>query len=328
LIARCEKLTETVEVLAERARTLEKSQEEADKDRLECERLRHELSVLVASEEKLVDKINDKDDATRRLLDELSECKRSLEEQSHKLQMANIALDTYKDDGSRCSRELDDSRARQKELVESEKQLAARVRDLEMTEAVLTTKLTAAEADREHLFRAEEDLKREVEGRRQAEQELLEKIAGLETRKSSLHEKVERLEARATHLVEMLRNAQQMSLQQQLRAVFDADNDDDKDVVQPSPVFPDSTNGTEAPEDDASGYDLERLSKVDLLSKVYQLERKCLLQRNKIRDLSNELSSFRQTVAKESNRQMDTVLPVLMSTVENKVKIYRNCSEL
>ena len=106
LEAHCEKLTETVGLLAERARALEKSLEEAERDRAECDRLRYEHGVLVASEEKLVDKINDKDDTVRRLMEELSECKTSLEEQSHKLQMANIALDSYRDDGSRCLREL------------------------------------------------------------------------------------------------------------------------------------------------------------------------------------------------------------------------------
>ena len=82
LEAHCQKLTETIGLLAERARGLEASLEEAQKERVECERLRHEHSVLVASEEKLVDKITDKDEMVKRLMEELSELKRLFQEQA------------------------------------------------------------------------------------------------------------------------------------------------------------------------------------------------------------------------------------------------------
>jgi len=337
LEAHCEKLTETIGLLAERARALEKSLEEAEKDRLECERLRHEQSVLVASEEKLVDKINDKDNVVRRLMEELSDCKTSLEEQNHKLQIANIVLENYKDDGSRCLRDLEDTKTRENELRESEKQLMLRARELEMTESILTTKLSALEADKEHLCMAETDLKCQLEESRRGEKELVEKVASLERRESTLQEKVDRLESRTTHLVELLRSTQEMSLHHQLRGIFDVSNtgdDVDDDAVQHSPVFhllPDSTTtiqSADPPGHQATGYDLERMSKVELLTKVYQLERKCLVQRNKINDLSTELSTFRQTVAEASHRQMDTVLPALMSTVENKVSSLYSTIEL
>jgi len=114
LESHCEKLTETVGLLAERARALEKSLEETERKELECERLRHEHEVLVASEEKLVDKINDKDETARRLMEELAECKTALEEQSHKLQMTNVALEGHKNDGSRCLREAGGTKSREK----------------------------------------------------------------------------------------------------------------------------------------------------------------------------------------------------------------------
>ena len=325
LEAHCEKLTETVGLLADRARSLEKSLEEAERERLECERLRHEHGVLVASEEKLVDKINDRDKMTRRLMEELSECKASLEEQGHKLQMANAALDSYKNDSSRCLRELEDTRSREKEVQESEQRLMLRVKELEMTEAVLSTKLSAAEKDKEHLCRVETDLKSELEESRRGEKDLLEKVASSERRENTLLEKVERLESRTSHLVELLRNTQEMSLHHQLRGIFDVSNiDDDVDddgENQHSPalhLLPDGTS-VDPSGQQASGYDPEKLTKVELLTKVYQLERSCVLQRSKIHDLNNELSTFRQTVAEASHRQMDTVLPALMSTVENKV---------
>jgi len=330
LEAHCQKLTETVGLLAERARALEKSLEEADKEKLECERLRREHSVLVASEEKLVDKINDKDDVVRRLMAELSECKTSLDEQSHKLQMANIALESYKDDGSRYLRELEDTRTREKEVQASESQLILRVRELEKTEAILTTKLSTVETDKEQLWREEAELKSELEESRRREKELLGKVASVESKESTLQEKVERLESRTTHLVELLRNTQEMSLHQQLKGIFDVSNNEDgiedDDSVQHSPAFhllPDGTptfQSSDLSGNQASGYDLERATKVELLTKVYQLERRCFLQRNKIRDLSSELSTFRQTVAEAGYRQMDSVLPALMSTVENKVQ--------
>lgn len=325
LEAHCEKLTETVGVLADRARALEKSLEEAERERLECERLRHEHGVLVASEEKLVDKINDKDEMTRRLMEELSECKASLEEQGHKLQMANAALDSYKNDSSRCLRELEDTRCREKEVQESEQRLMLRVKELEMAEAVLSTKLSAAERDNEHLCRMEADLKSELEESRRGEKELLEKVASSERRENTLLEKVERLESRTSHLVELLRNTQEMSLHHQLRGIFDVSNidddvdDDGEDRHSPAlHLLPDGTS-VDPSGQQASGYDLEKLTKVELLTKVYQLERRCVMQRSKIHDLTSELSTFRQTVAEASHRQMDTVLPALMSTVENKV---------
>ena len=327
LEAHCDKLTETVQLLAERARTLEKCVEEAEKETAECERLRREHSVLVASEEKLVEKLNDKDDVLRRLMDELSDCKTALEEQSHKLQMANIALDTYKEDGSRCVKDLEDTRSREKELQDSEKQLMTRVRELEKTEAILTTKMSSLEADKEQLCRTESDLKCELDERRRGEKELLEQVASLERREGTLQEKVERLETRATHLVELLRSTQEMSVHHRLRGVFDVFHDsdviDDTDVVH---LLPDSTSITyqygDHFTDQTSGYDLERMTKVELLTKVYQLERKCVMQRNKIRDLSVELTTLKQSVAEASHRQMDSMLPVIVSTVENKV----NCS--
>ena len=326
LEAQCEKLTETVGLLADRARALEKSLEEAERERLECERLRHEHGVLVASEEKLVDKINDKDEMTRRLMEELSECKTSLEEQSHKLQMANAALESYKNDGSRCLRELEERRTREKELQESEQKLMVRVKELEMIEAVLSTKLSAAEADKDHLCRVEAELKSDLEESRRGAKDLLEKVASSERRENTLLEKVERLESRTSHLVELLRNTQELSLHQHLRGIFDASNIDDDgdndDVNQHSPAFhslPDSSTPADPSGHQPSGYDLEKLTKVELVTKVYQLERRCFLQRSKIHDLNSELSTFRQTVAEASNRQMDTVLPALMSTVENKV---------
>jgi len=139
---------------------------------------------------------------------------------------------------------------------------------------------------------------------------------------------VERLESRATHLVELLRSTHEMSVNRQLRDVFHGTDDilDDTDAVH---VLPDSTSTTfqsgDHSTDQASGYELERMTKVDLLSKVYQLERKCLMQRNKLRDMSAELSTLRQSVSEASHRHMDTVLymdtvlPVIMSTVEHKV---------
>jgi len=156
LEARCQQLTETVGLVADRARTLETSVEEAEKVRVECERLRHEHSVLVASEEKLVDKINDKDEAVRKLMAELAECKSSLDEQSHKLHVSNIAVESCKDEESRRVRDLEDARSRQKEAQESERQLMIRVRELEMSEAVLTTKLSAMETEKEHSWRVED----------------------------------------------------------------------------------------------------------------------------------------------------------------------------
>ena len=137
-----------------------------------------------------------------------------------------------------------------------------------------------------------------------------------------MQEKVERLESRATHLVELLRSTHEMSVNRQLRDVFhDTDNIlDDTDAVH---LLPDSTSTTfqsgDHSTDQASGYELERMTKVDLLSKVYQLERKCLMQRNKLRDMSAELSTLRQCVSEASHRHTDTVLPVIMSTVEHKV---------
>jgi len=316
LEAHCNKLTETVQLLAERARELEMSVEKAEKSAADCERLRHEHSILVASEEKLVDKMNDKDDVMRRFMDELADCRSALEEQSHKLQMANIALDTCKEDGSRSARDLEDTRTREKELQESEKQLMTRVRELEKTEVILSTKLSALETDKEHLCRTEAELKCELEESRKGERELLEKVASTERREGTLQEKVERLESRATHLVELLRSTQEMSIHRQLRGIYQEDSTDDIDdtdvVVPDSPI-------QQPPDQTSSGLDLERMTKVDLLTKVYQLERKCSMQRNKIRELGVELSTLRQSAAESSHRQIDTVLPVLMSTVENKV---------
>jgi len=312
LEAHCNKLTETVQLLAERARELEMSVEEAEKAAAECERLRHEHNVLVASEEKLVDKINDKDDVMRRLVDELTECRSALEEQSHKLQMANIALDTCKEDGSRCARDLEDTRTREKELQESEKQLMTRVRELEKTEAILTTKLSALEADKEQLSRTESELKCQLEDSRRRERELLEKVAVVERREGTLQEKVDRLESRATHLVELLRSTQEMSVHRQLRDVF---HDDQQDVDDTDVVVPDSSCQQSLDQT----CDVERMTKVELVSKVYQLERKCCQQRNKMRELSVELSTLRQKLADANHTQLDTVLPALMSTVENKV---------
>ena len=326
--SQCERLTETVQVVAERARTLEKSLEEAERSAVECERLRHQQSVLVASEEKLVDKINDKDDALRKLMDELSECRRSLEEQNHKLQMTSTALESHKDDNSRYQRELEDSRIREQRLHESEKQLMLRVSELEMAEAVLTTKLSAMDTDKEHLCRIQADLRHELDDSRRAEKDLIDKVANLEKSELQLQENVQRLESRATHLVELLRNTQEMSLHQQLRSVIDVscddDDDADDDVIDDDAdeVHRASSTAHCTPDpstQQASSYDLERSTKVELLTKVYQLERKCFLQRNKIRDMTSEMSTFRQTVAEANHRQLDSVLPALMSTVEHKV---------
>jgi len=206
-----------------------------------------------------------------------------------------------------------------------------RIRELEMTEAILTTKLSAMETDKEHVCRVEADLKCELEESRRGEKELLEKVASLERREYTLQEKVERSESRTTHLVELLRNTQEVSLHQRLRGIFDVSNNsddiDDDDAIQHPPVIhlhPDSIStlqSADLSEHQASGYDPERMTKVELLTKVCQLERRCFLQRNKIHDLTSELSTFRQTVAEASHRQMDTVLPALMSAVENKVSL-------
>lgn len=204
-----------------------------------------------------------------------------------------------------------------------------RVKDLEMTEAVLTTKLSAVEGDKEHLCRVETDLKLELEASRRGEKEQIEKVASLERRENTLLEKVERLESRTSHLVELLRNTQEMSLHQHLRGIFDvSSNDGVEDVSRHFPVIhslPDS-NPAESEQPGASGYDLERLTKVELLTKVYELERRCYLQRNKINDLTGELSTFRQTVAEAGHRQLDTVLPALMSSVETKVHSFSSNS--
>ena len=264
------------------------------------------------------------------MMEEVSACKTSLEEQNHKLHVTNIALENYKDESSRHLRELEETRSRQRELQDSDKQLMMQIRELEMTEAVLTTKLSAMETEKEHFCRVEADLKCELEDSRRGEKQLLEKVASLERRESTLVEKVDRLESRATNLVELLRNSQEMSLHQQLRSVYDVtqneDGIDDDDVTQSSPAIhlPDSTSASQSADLSrlqASGYDLERTTKVELLTKVYQLERKCFLQRNRIHDLTSEFSTFRQTVADANHRQMDTVLPALMSSVENKVSM-------
>jgi len=171
----------------------------------------------------------------------------------------------------------------------------------------------------------EAELKCQLEDSRRAEKQLLEKVSSLERRESTLHEKVEQLESRATNLVELLKQSQEMSLQQQLRSVYDvsttANEDDgvDNDDVRPGNPqrLADSTTQSES-----TGYELERTTKVDLLTRIYQLERKCLLQKNRLHELTSELSVFRQTAAEANHRQMDTVLPVLMSSVENKVGDY------
>ena len=219
---------------------METSLEEAEKERLECERLRREHSILVASEEKLVDKITNKDEMVKRLMGELAECRTSLEEQNHKLHVSNIALENVKDETARHIRELDDTRTRHKELQDSERQMIGRVRELEMTEAVLTTKLSTLETEKEHFCRVETDLKCELDESRRAERVMLEKLANLEHRESALQEKVDQLERRATHLVELLRNTQEMSVQQQIRNIYDVtsneeDLNDDDDLIQTSP---------------------------------------------------------------------------------------------
>ena len=286
---------------------------------------------------------------------ELGECRTSLEEQNHKLHVSNITLENFKDEAARHLRELESSRSRQKELEDSERQMIGRVRELEMTEAVLTTKLSALETEKEHSYRVETDLKCKLDESRRTEKVLVEKIANLERRESALQQKVDQSERRATQLVELLRNLQEMSVQQQIRNIYDVtsneeDLDNDDDLIQTSPdahLGPDTSPDSQAPggyeedldnDDDliqtspdvhlgpdttseSGGYDLDRTTKVELLTKVYRLERKCFLQRNRIQELTSELSTFRQTVSEASHRQMDSVLPAFMSNVENKVLI-------
>jgi len=181
---------------------------------------------------------------------------------------------------------------------------------------------------KKHSWRVKAELKCELEDSRRAEKQLLEKVSSLERRESTLQDKVEQMESRATNLVELLKQSQEMSLQQQLRNMYDVttaagNDDDDVDNDDVTPGNP-QRHADSTVQSELTGYELERTTKVDLLTKVYQLERKCLLQKNRLHELTSELSVFRQTAAEANHRQMDTVLPVLMSSVENKVGLHES----
>ena len=111
----------------------------------------HIHSVLVASEEKLVDKMNDKDDLLRRLMGELAECRTALEEQSHKLELSNMSLDASRQQAAGGARQIEEAAAQRLQMDDAQRELVARVRELEKSEAVLTTRLAGVEADRDQL---------------------------------------------------------------------------------------------------------------------------------------------------------------------------------
>jgi len=197
----CQQLSDSVQLMSQRTRGLERSVEEAQRAASECERLRHEHSVqvtgpdtewirtthgvithsvLVASEEKLVDKMNDKDDllrrlmgeqqlyqrdadlttathsslaewVLRRLMGELAECRTALGEQSHKLELSNMALDASRQQAAGGARQIEETTAHQRQLDDAQRELTARVRELEKSEAVLATRLAGVEADKDQL---------------------------------------------------------------------------------------------------------------------------------------------------------------------------------
>ena len=166
----------------------------------------HIHSVLVASEEKLVDKMNDKDDLLRRLMGELAECRTALEEQSHKLELSNMSLDASRQQAAGGARQIEEAAAHRRQMDDAQRELAARVRELEKSEAVcatsvlavvsqfrgsrkseavLTTRLAGVEADRDQLSGVEIQLKGELDESRRAEKELLEKLGRAERREGS-----------------------------------------------------------------------------------------------------------------------------------------------
>jgi len=161
----------------------------------------HTHSVLVASEEKLVDKMNDKDDllrrlmgeqqlyqryadlttathsslaesVLRRLMGELAECRTALEEQSHKLELSNMSLDASRQQAAGGVRQIEEAAAQRRQMDDAQRELAGRVGELEKSEAVCATSVLAVVSQ----FR----------GSRKSEAVLTTRLAGVEADRDQL----------------------------------------------------------------------------------------------------------------------------------------------
>lgn len=332
-----DKLHETVNALAAKNKQLEKAAELATHHQNESQRLQHELEVLLASEEKLMDKLSDKDESIKKLMEELTECKKCLEQQSYELKRANDALDTYKTLEKRYLQELDNVRLNEHTAQDTERSLTSKVQQLEMSEAVLNTKLASLEADKVQAISTEASLRHQLKDCQRIEKELGERIIQLEKSESALQAKLMNSEISTASLVETLKTAQQMSLHTQFRCMFDSfdnfneDPDGDMNGLQQHYDDHDVTNDYVDQEHESwerkqkqPFYQMERMTKVEMISKIYRLERKSAWQRHRLNELKTELETCRRkhsgTVTTDSESLM---VPAWMSVVENKVRISR-----
>lgn len=320
LESECDSLRNTVSAMIVKCENLEKSVELGTHHKSESQRLQHQLDVLLASEEKLMDKLSDKDEALTKMMEELTECKKLLDEQNTELQRSNDALDNCNIREKRYREELDNARRCERHIEDTEKSLLSTVRQLEMSEAVLNTKLESLEADKLQAVSVEASLRHQLTEYQRNEKELRERIIQLEKSELALQAKVVNSEKCTSSLADTLKTVQQMSFDSQFRCMLNSitdcqDDDDDDDIV----VREDDVADINVSQHQ-SHYQLERMTKIEMLSKIYQLERKSVWQRNKIRELNADLENCRTRYLQiESDRSNDTMVPMWMSVVENKV---------
>jgi len=327
LEAECDSLRESLNEMITKNVQLEKVIERASEHKSESQRLQHHLEVLLATEEKLLDKLSDKDETNKALLAELTEYKKNLALSDQKLEQTNNALSSYNTLEQRYREELENVRQSLRNAEDSEKTLLVTVSQLEMSETVLNAKLASLEAEKLQAISTDATLQLRLNECQRKEKELCEKIMHLEKSESALQAKISNSEMCTASLIETLKTAQQISLQTQFHRIIESsdsftDNPDLnllKETASKRDLDDISTDQQYELQHKHSLYHMERMPRVELLSKICQLERKSALQQNKIRELDMQLQHCHQKIQAATTHSEQSMMPAWLSFVENKV---------
>lgn len=319
-------LKETLESTTRRMDARQKLFAEREEDmRKECETRRDQLNALMGTEEDLLDRLNDQFTKERTLRKELEDRKRDLELCEEKVKVFEAALDDAKSDVMREKKGLEETK---KAWLEAEKRFSSQIQDLEKSAALMSAKMSVLETSKDHAEREESDLRLRMRILREEEVQLKERIVTLEGSEARLQQKVTDLESLNCALKESLKRAHELPTSSQCH-IYVTDLSDLHDGLnsrsgrgseEQDPVHKSSmSKGSVIYHHTPSGkvHQLDKMTKVELLSKIYQLERKDLMQRTKIQELMQSLASFREAVDVAAiTMEADALVPTIRAKVQ------------
>lgn len=275
--------------------------------RQDCEAQREQMAVLMGTEENLLDRLNDQHQKEALLRKDLEQHRTDLDLVRNKAKKLETELESARFEVVRRKK---DGEKTAKESKEKEDRIMEKIKDLEKSEAQLSAQLTVMDSAKKHAEREEAETKARLKMLRQNEIQLKDRVTCLEETDSKYRKRVSELEELNAALKDALKDATSSHHQNrppQECHVYFAD-------LATADEPPDTTTTTvdqrkpRGPPDGQTGsivyhrvpsakiHQLDQTTKVELLSKIYQLERKDLMQTTKIQELSRSLLSFREAV--------------------------------